>query len=247
MSASSKRESSITLSGITISGAPENVWEKTRLVMLGTIHREPSGKEALAQWLTLLKPDAVTLEFSEYGLWYRKRHAAHLVRKLDGVTAEMEAEGEPIDGRAVEALRSYIDLPYEYVAASGYTAECGAPLHLVDIDELSCLKLQGMDGLLNKENLRFWFRQYESAANQDGKELVLARLFFDEGVKAFPYTEEMLLRDRHIKERVSSLMAEHQDERFVHICGWQHLADPQSVYAAFNPIKVFAHDRSLCI
>ena len=214
------------------------------MVMLGTIHRESSGRNALGEWLDVLRPDVITLEFSEYGLWYRKTHTENLKSKLDGVVKEMEAEGEPIDGRAVETIRSYIDLPYEYVAVSRYAGEHGIPLFLVDLDELSCLKLQGMDELLCRENLRLWFSHYEAASREEGKELALARLFFDQGVKAFPYTDEMVLRDRHIEKRVSSLMSEHQDKRFIHVCGWQHLADPHGIYASLNPAKIFIHARA---
>jgi hypothetical protein len=227
--------------------ASENVWGKTRLVMLGTIHRELSGGDALAQWLGILRPDVITLEFSEYGLWYRKTHSATLLRRLDGVTAEMEAEGEPVNEHAIEAMRSYIGLPYEYVVASTYTEGYGLPLFLVDLDELSCLKLQGMGELINRDNLRLWFDAYEAGVSQGGREQLLARLFFDKGTKTFPYTEEMLMRDRQIKERVSALMAGHHDKRFVHVCGWQHLADPKGIYAPLNPVKVFAHDRPLCV
>jgi len=225
--------------------ASEGVWERTRFVMLGTMHREPSGGDALAQWLHILEPDVITLEFSEYGLQYRQTHARRLLRELDRLLTEMKAEGEPVEGRGVESLRSYIGLPYEYVAASGYADRCGVPLYLVDLDDLSRLKLQYMDELLSRENLGSWFREYDGGVSDESREWVLARLFFDKGTKAFSHTEEMLMRDRQIREKVSSLMAEHQDKRFVHVCGWQHLADPQGIYAVLNPAKVFVHDRSL--
>lgn len=215
--------------------------------MLGTIHREPSGGDALSEWLAFLEPHVITLEFSEYGLQYRRTHATRLLGELYRVLAEMKAKGEPVEERAVAAVRSYIDLPYEYVAASGYADRCGVPLYLVDLDDLSRLKLQHMDELLSRENLGSWFREYEGGASEESREWVLARLFFDKRTKAFRYTEEMLLRDGHIKERVSSLMAEHRDKRFVHVCGWQHLADPQGIYAIFSPVKVFVHDTSLCV
>jgi hypothetical protein len=31
------------------------------------------------------------------------------------------------------------------------------------------------------------------------------------------------------------------------VCGWQHLSDPRNMYDPLNPVKVFAHDRSVCI
>lgn len=226
---------------------PENIWARTRFVMLGTIHREPTGRLALPEWLDFLKPEAITLEFSEYGLCYRKTHAAMLLDRLTSLTRDMEADGESIDNRAVEAIRCYIDLPYEYVAVSEYCDAYRVPLFLVDCDEPSRVKLGGVDELLCRENLRLLFRHYESVASENRKERVLARLFFHRGVRVCTYTAEMLVRDRHIAERVSSLMAEHEHKRFAHVCGWQHLVDPQSIYARFNPVKVFVHDKSLCV
>ena len=83
--------------------------------------------------------------------------------------------------------------------------------------------------------------------NEVEKQRALARLFFGKGIKAFPYTDEMLTRDRHLKERLALLMRHHQGKRLLHVCGWQHLSDPHNIYHSLNPVKVFAHDRSVCI
>ncbi|HUJ90080.1 MAG TPA: hypothetical protein VLX12_07800, partial [Syntrophorhabdales bacterium] len=79
------------------------------------------------------------------------------------------------------------------------------------------------------------------------KQRALARLFFDKGIRAFSYTDEMLTRDRHIKEKLALLARYYRKKRVLHVCGWQHLSDPRNMYDPLNPVKVFAHDRSVCI
>jgi len=218
-----------------------------RLVMLGVIHRDKEGAPLLSRWLDYLKPEVITLEFSRYGMMFRKTHGAVLRARLDALVVEMGLGAEPSCGGAVEALCDYIDLPYEYTETSQYADRFGIPLHLLDLDLFSYVNLRNMDELMDEKNLRTWFGERTCHDNEVEKQRALARLFFDKGIRTFPYTNEMLIRDKHLTERLAILLQDHQGKRVLHVCGWQHLSDPRNMYDPLNPVKVFAHDRSVCI
>jgi len=226
---------------------PETQWAQTRLVMLGTIHRDREGSDHLARWLDNLRPEVITLEFSLYGMMFRRTHRETMRAKVDALVAEMERRGERVSRSALEALYDYIEFPYEYTLTSQYAEEVGIPLHLLDPGVFSYVKLQKMDELLDPENIRTWFREEESDDHTVQKERVLARMFFEDGTKTFSYNDEMLVRDRYIKDRLLLLMRQHQGKRILHVCGWQHLSDPRGVYDPLNPVKIFAYDRTFCV
>jgi hypothetical protein len=226
---------------------PETLSAQARLIMLGTIHRDREGAGHLSRWLDNLRPEVITLEFSPYGMMFRRTHSAALRVKVDALVAEIERKGEPVSRSALDALYDYIEFPYEYTITSQYAEKVGIPFHLLDPGVFSYMKLQKMDELLDPENIKTWFREQESADHGVQKERALARMFFEDGTKTFSYSDEMLVRDRYIKDRLVLLMRQHQGKRILHICGWQHLSDPRGVYGPLNPVKVFAYDRTLCV
>jgi hypothetical protein len=104
-----------------------------------------------------------------------------------------------------------------------------------------------MDELLDEKNVQVWFGERKELAGEVEKARALARLFFDKDIKTFSYTDEMLTRDRHVKEKLAVLMRHYLGKRVLHVCGWQHLSDPHNIYDSLNPVKVFVHDRSFRI
>ena len=211
--------------------------------MLGLIHRDPEVYPLLSRWMEALRPDVITLEFSQYGYGFRRSKGAGLSQKVREAAEAMGAEGYPIDRQALDDLLAYIDLPAEFVAASGYSADRSIPLHLIDMDVYSRVRLSRMDELVSRENLNILLSG--PRAGDAGRERVLARLFFHEGVRLFPYTEEMDERDRHMRDRIAELMAHPGTPKVLHVCGWQHLADPHGLYSSLDPKKVFIHDEAL--
>jgi hypothetical protein len=212
--------------------------------MLGVIHGDRNGKALLDKWLESAAPDMVTLEFSHYGLNFRQSSGERLRQRADVAIDELRAEGLTIDEAARDALFRSIDLPLEYVAASEYCDRRGASLFLVDMDRFSSENLARMDEVIAKENLRMLLG---SGHSEGGRQKAMARLFFEKGIKTFPYTEEMRLRDRHMSDKIGRLARRHAPSRLVHICGWQHLSDPFGLYAALYPKKAFIYDKTLCV
>ena len=169
------------------------------------------------------------------------RGARRSRRQAGEAIDELRAEGLRIEEDALDALFSYIDLPLEFTAASEYCDRRGAHLFLVDMDRFSSVNLSRMDELIAKENLRMLLG---SDQGRGGRQKAMARLFLEKGIKTFPYTEEMRLRDRHMSKRIGHLVKRHAPSRVVHICGWQHLCDPFGLYTALYPKKAFIYDKA---
>jgi hypothetical protein len=227
-----------------MSGAyPENT--ENRLFILGVIHRDDRGAELLGEWLSGIKPDVITLEFSDYGLAFRKKRGMEYKKRLEKVLNKMKDNKESCNEDVLSGLLAYIAVPYEYEVLSGYAEEHNAPLHLVDMDDFSYLKLQKIDELFEESNIRQLIIGEDGAPNSNEK--AAARLFFEKGIKIFPYTEEMHTRDKHVCDRISALMKHYKHKQFLHVCGWQHLQDPHGLYARFNPGKAFFYDKAFCV
>ncbi len=226
---------------------PQPSLAEAHLVMLGTIHRDKEGAPLLSRWLDYLKPDVITLEFSRYGMMFRKTHGTALRARLDALAAKTGLGAEPSSREALRALHDYIELPYEYTETSQYADRLSIPLHLVDLDLFSYINLRSMDELLDEKNMLTWFGERKELVNEMESQRALARIFFDKGIKTFSYTDEMLTRDRHVKENLALLARHYKGRRLLHVCGWQHLSDPHNIYDPLNPVKVFAHDRSFRI
>jgi hypothetical protein len=217
--------------------------DASRLIFLGVIHRDDEGAELLRDWLTRVLPDVITLEFSNYGLEFRRTMGDEYRKKTNDVMAKMGCDKESGDGKSLSSLTSFIDLPYEYVEASRYAGEHEASLYLIDMDAFSYLKLRKAGELFDEDNIKQILSGPAPAASG---EKAAARLFFEKGIKLSSYDDEMYVRDKYMSDRLSILMKHHPGKRFLHICGWQHLEDPYGLYAPLNPSKVFLHDETLC-
>ncbi|MGD0229260.1 MAG: hypothetical protein ABSC19_02730 [Syntrophorhabdales bacterium] len=224
---------------------PSDPRRENAFVMLGTIHGDRDGAAILYSWLKSALPDMVTLEFSQYGVNYRRGRGEALKARVRATVDELRTEGRPIDDAALDALFSYIDLPWEFTVASQYCQGRGAPLFLVDMDRFSAMNLGRMDELVAKENLGTLLLGSDRRTVTHQK--ALARLFFEKGVETVPYTEEMRERDRHMSGTISRLMTRRDPSNLVHICGWQHLCDPFDLYTTLRPQKVFIYDKALCV
>ncbi len=209
--------------------------------MLGVIHGDRDGRALLEKWLESVAPDMVTLEFSRYGLNFRRARGEALKMRAGDAVDELRAEGLRIEEDALDALFSYIDLPSEFTVASEYCDRRGADLFLVDMDRPSSVNLSRVDELIGKENLRMLLKSDQGSG---GRQKAMARLFFEKGIKTFPYTEEMRLRDRHMSKKIGYLAKRRAPSRVVHICGWQHLCDPFGLYTALYPKKAFIYDKA---
>ena len=211
----------------------------SRLYMLGVIHRDPRTPVLLRQWITDIKPDIITLEFSQYGLMFRKEKREIYKKRIDEVVKKLKNDKRSYNEAAQEKLESFINMPDEYEIVSEYSAERQIPFYLIDMDLFSYLKLRDTEELFDAGNIERLLTE-KDAGNGSG-EATMARLFFKSGLKGVPYDDEMYVRDRYMADRLSLLMKHSPEKRFLHITGWRHLEDPHDLYAPLNPLKVFPY------
>lgn len=215
------------------------------LIMLGAIHKDENGSGLLDRWLEAVEPRVITLEFSHYSMRFRKEMGPALKRQIEEAYNRLKKNNLPCYDNTLSMVLTYVAMPYEFDRASRYAQEHGVPLHLVDMDFFSYIKLKEMEKFLSTDNLeRFLTQKSEGRADQ---EKVLARLFFDKGVKTGTYTEEMSMRDQYMSNKIAVLRKYHKGKKFLHITGWRHLEDPFDLYGPLKPVKVFIYDKTLCV
>ena len=215
------------------------------LIMLGVIHRDENGPDILDRWLRAVEPDVITLEFSNYGMRFRREMGPALKKRIEETYNRLKNNNLPCYDNALTMTLSYVEMPYEFDRASQYGKEHRVPLHLVDMDFFSYVKLREIEEFLSAGNLeKLLTEQVQGGADQ---EKGLARLFFDKGVRTAAYTEEMSVRDRYMSNKISVLRKYHGGKRFLHITGWRHLEDPHNLYGPLEPVKVFVYDKTFCV
>ena len=213
--------------------------------MLGVIHRDENGPALLKDWLARIKPDVVTLELSHYGIRFRRELGEQYKRRVGEIVTQLNENGQKYNEEALASLFAYVNTPYEFDVVSAYAGEQAIPFYLIDMDFFSYVKLRAIEDLLSEENIK---KTLASAEGSNGsQELSFARLYFDKGIKIVPYDREMYVRDRYMIAKIKDLMKNNPNRRLLHVCGWHHLEDPSSLYKQFNPIKVFSHDKALCL
>ena len=216
-----------------------------KFFMLGVIHRDENGPALLRDWLARIKPDLVTIELSHYGMRFRRELGEEYKRRVGEIVTQLNENGEKYNEEALTSLFAYVNIPYEFDVVSAYAAEQGIPFSLIDMDFFSYVKLRAIENLFSEENIeKVLTRTEETNGNQ---EKAAARLYFDKGIKIVPYDREMYVRDRYMTAKINDLMKNNPNKRLLHVCGWQHLEDPSSLYGFFKPTKVFSHDKALCL
>lgn len=213
--------------------------------MLGVIHRDEEGPFLLNEWLDRIRPDIITLELSHYGIRFRRELGEAYKERVVRIAANRKERGESCNGEALASLLSYVNIPYEYDRASAYATEHKIPLYLIDMDFFSYMKLRTIEDLVSDENIEIMLA--DMGGTNGHQEMAAARLYFEKGIKVAQYDREMYIRDRYMSTKIQDLMNGFKGKKFLHVCGWQHLHDPSSLYAQFNPIKVFSHDKTLCL
>jgi len=213
--------------------------------MLGVIHRDREGPALLQYWLDRMRPDVITLELSHYGIRFRRELGEGYKERIGRIVAKRTKRGELCDDEAFASLLSYVSIPYEYDCASSYAVEHKTPLYLIDMDFFSYVKLRAIEDLVCEENVDMMLEG--GRGPNDNQEIALARLYFDKGIIVSQHDREMQVRDKYMSTIITDLMNRQPDRIFLHVCGWRHLQDPSNLYSQLKPIKVFSHDKTLCL
>jgi len=86
-------------------------------------------------------PDIITLEFSHYGLNYRRVMGKTYKKRIMEVILKYSGNREKLNRDAFSELVSFANVPYEYRASVRYTDKHSGLLHLIDLDMFSYVKL----------------------------------------------------------------------------------------------------------
>lgn len=203
------------------------------LILLGTVHSDPSGYARTRFLLSEIQPDLVFVELSPYALHYRKEHAPRLLRELSqNLQHAAHRIGlsfkDALMHPQVRAIRRQIALPFEYRASEAYASHAtGVTILAVDWSEFSRQWIETWGELISAENLESLLRlermqipvhvQYDRAARQ----ITSGSPVLDPwtGNDFSPWRS----REEHIAARIRLELAHRSPRLPIYIGGWRHL------------------------
>ena len=129
-----------------------------RLVLLGTVHRDPGGRARLSGLLPKLNPKVISVEMSPLALMFRRKHVRDLLGALHLNLRRMASTYDTtlrqlLENGCIEGIVRQIELPYEYTASSDFAKESRIPVVCVDDSVTSRPKLSLFDELVSINNL----------------------------------------------------------------------------------------------
>lgn len=209
-----------------------------RLQLLGTLHCDPEGYRKLSRFLHDHRPDLILVELSPYGLLYRKRHGAALLRTLrENLTWAASHAGVPASQAnrhsEIVAIRRQLAIPFEYRASMKFASRCGSTLKLVDASPFSRKMIESWQDLISRENLlqllslpprrpdmeRSYTQALQLIRGESPEHFSAAR--FVGRMQEARFWEE---RERGLAQAVIRELRTHRPLRPLYVGGWQHLA-----------------------
>jgi hypothetical protein len=222
------------------------------LTLVGTVHRDPQGLTKLVKELAWLKPHVITLEFSMYGLTYRRRRKKILTEKLlQGLQEIREPETLKLPqlkgllrSIGIGGIAALLDLPFEYKAARFYSQRHGLSLHCLDSSLYSRQLLNNVEELISPENLKKVIdsentplaetvkREYKRAEN------ILHKGMSSSWLQLMHTDEDWQKREHFMADRLRKIVVTYQGQDIVHIGGWQHIVTNQgTLYNLLEDLK----------
>jgi hypothetical protein len=230
----------------------------TRLTLVGTVHREPQGREKLISLLEMLLPDALTLEVSPYAIAFRRRRGPLLLARLETLLDRLAVEtgrdpGELAAHQEVAGIRSLLALPFEFQAAADYAAAAGIPLDLLDSSLTSARKLRWVEReLLTWDNLRVLVHLPVSSLHKENaataRRMVLGNLgtaVLQAFLAGRRDAEGIGPRDYRLAREIRRRLKGSAGRHLVHIGGWVHLVEDERGKTLFSLLEDLNPQRVL--
>lgn len=112
------------------------------LYLVGTVHRDPKGKQKLFNLLEKMKPGFISIEVSPASIKLRREYGEEWMRLFrKRIEAQSRRTGkrpsELMAGRRLRGVYEYLRLPYEYRACLKYAMQKSAPLFLLDDSDVA--------------------------------------------------------------------------------------------------------------
>jgi len=230
-----------------------------RLVLVGTVHRDPGGHDKLVALLHEENPDCLTLEISPYAVRYRKMRRGLLARRIFDILHSLH-RGTSACGfqdllihPAIQNAFALIDFPYEYMAASTFSRSKKVPFYCIDRSDYSAEKITWIENeLITPENLRTLIDLDPKECFQKTRQeyrLASSALHPNRSVirRHSPDRWELSHRDRHMAGRIRKLLTRSQCRKLMHIGGWEHLLDHGTRETLFERLSDLQPRRHLLI
>ncbi len=229
---------------------------REKLHLLGTVHHDPKGCQKLHDFLEQQGADLILLEFSAYGLSYRKENGAHLQKQfwinLAWAAGQLGLKAKGARQHPeVDAVRRQLGLPFEYRAARRFGLRHRVPVHLVDCSSFSQRMIASWEELVSPKNL---FHLLSIPSHRPPVDLLYRkahRLIFPEGThrppgelpsKAPSPSGLWQKRERDLARRIENILAFHDTKKPVYVGGWQHLV-PGQEFATLRELLKIEKDR----
>jgi hypothetical protein len=213
------------------------------VVLVGTVHRDPKGYAKLLCLLEQERPSIITVEISPYSRAFRAQHSAALRARLrENLRMIGREKGRPlreiISQSAVLEIFLALREPYEWRSAKDYAARQG--IALLDID-LSCYaqeKLSHLVELISLENLRALLHlRSVDLSRQVESEYARANFLFAHPPSIWLMGEEVTNREAYMAEKIRGFARQKNEEKALHIGGWEHLIELPEGKSLFGLVK----------
>lgn len=231
-----------------------------RLVLIGTVHRDPLSETHLAGLLETLHPARLTLEMSPAALRFRQTRGVELNARLDALlqrlAAELRRPRETLEHHPeVPGIRRLLALPYEYRVAAAWAQAAAIPLELIDQNEISWRKLRRVEReLVTLANLRTLLRLETEATTGEQEDYRLARALVlgnplpqvvDDFLARRRGEEGIGSRDGAMAATLRRSWAGLEEGCLVHIGGWVHLLDDPRGESLYSRLRDLGPERML--
>ena len=210
------------------------------LILIGTVHHDPGGAEKLRKILTNARPVAVAVEVSPYGLFYRYRNGRRLLRRLMRKVKRLAQDLQVSWQRwgQIHAIRTQIQLPFEYRTALSYCRDTGAELSCIDSSTWSKRWIDNhWCHLLSRENLEVLLAESPKDQKQEvSRDYKMASFLLRSRQEPFvPVFAKIWSADLHWQQRetdlarvLEGLYDKVDTGRLAYVGGWQHLLGPNA-------------------
>lgn len=200
------------------------------LMLVGTVHLDPTGFERLLALLKAARPKTVTVEVSPYALKFRRSTGREMLKRLDAFRRP--------DGSlppALAAVAAQLAVPFEYRAAASHARRTGARLCRIG-DSRESERLLGLleRELMATDNLvTLALRDEPEIAELVDREWARARrIFRDRRLSGSDVAGRLSRRNQRLAEKIRPLIA---DGTVVHIGGWEHLEGLAELLSELEP------------
>ena len=200
-----------------------------KLLLVGTVHRDPRGFGKLLRLLEREAPDFITVEISPYALEFRAKQAPRLRALLRENLKKIQREEGGSDRGflthgEIQGIFFLLKVPFEWRAAERYARKHRSGLKAIDLSAYSEEKLAQVPELIEPDNLRALLRgPRPPLENRVSRQYEKARALWCSAPAFRSISEETREREKHMAGEIRRLMEAGDKRKILHAGGWEHL------------------------